>query len=73
VAAAASQLGDLHTDRNRADYQLDRTDVERPADARAVIGKAVAVIQALDAAFAGPNRAQLVTAIQAWRRGNGYP
>jgi hypothetical protein len=73
VAIAASSLGDLHTDRNRADYQLDRTDVEQLAHARNAVKKASAVIQVLDAAATGPRRAQLQAAILAWRRANGYP
>jgi hypothetical protein len=73
VAAASSKLSDLHTERNRADYQLDRLDVERPKDARATVQKAATVIRALDVAFNGPGKARLQVSIQTWRRANGYP
>jgi hypothetical protein len=73
LAAAASQLGDLHTERNRADYQLDRTDVERPSKAAAVAQQAADMIATMDAVFAGPDQAQLKTAIQEWRKANNYP
>lgn len=72
VALAASHLGDLHTLRNRADYHMDRRDLERPVEARAGVQLAAAIIRTLDAAFSGPDRARLVTTIQAWRRANGY-
>jgi hypothetical protein len=73
VAVASSQLADLHTDRNRADYQLDRIDVERRRDAQAVVQKAAAVILAIDIAFNGPGKPILQATIYAWRRANGYP
>lgn len=69
----ASDLGDLHASRNRADYQLDKADVEKPANARAVAGMAAASIATLDAAFVGPQRPHLLAAITKWRRDNGYP
>lgn len=73
VAAAASDLGDLHSSRNRADYQLDRVDVEKAANASAVVALAADLIRTLDEAFQGPRRQQLQAAIQTWRRSNGYP
>lgn len=72
VAAAASTLGSLHTERNRADYQLDRTDVERPSKAQLVVRQAGDVIRALDQIFSGPARLQIKATIEAWRRANGY-
>ena len=73
VAAVASDLGDLHSSRNRADYQLDRPDVEKPANARLVVTAAADAIRTLDAAFGGPQRLQIRGAIEKWRRTNGYP
>ena len=70
--SAANALADLHTQRNRADYQMDRPDVERPVRAGDLVRQAAAAIQMMDAAFSGPQRGQLEAAIRAWRRANGY-
>lgn len=72
IATVASKLNDLHASRNRADYQLDRTDVEKSVNARAAVMRAEEMIQTLDAAFGGPQRTQLQATIQKWRRDNGY-
>jgi hypothetical protein len=37
------------------------------------VSQAGVMIRTLDAAFGGPQRAQLQAAIQKWRRDNGYP
>lgn len=73
VAAAASEMAYLHTQRNRADYHLDRTDLERRTEMLAVVRKAADVIRSLDAAFAGPERPKIHAAIRSWRQANGYP
>ena len=70
---AAAELNDLHGLRNRADYQLEAQDVERPAVVTKIVATAGAVIRALDSAFSGPRRPQLQAAIATWRRENGYP
>lgn len=73
IVAVSSELNDLHASRNRADYQLDRTDIERPATVRAIVTQAGELIRVLDVSFSGPQRPQLHAAILAWRRANGYP
>jgi hypothetical protein len=73
VEDAASELNDLHGLRNRADYQLESQDVERPAVVTKIVATAGAVIRVLDEAFASPRRPQLQAAIAKWRRENGYP
>lgn len=73
VAAVAAGLGQLHSRRNRADYQLDKLDVETSKNAVAAVAQAGAMIASLDKAFAGPQRAQLQSTIKQWRRDNGYP
>src|SRR4051812_36246199 len=55
LALVASDLGDLHSSRNRADYQLDRLDVEKSANAQVVVTLGAEVIRLLDAAFRGPD------------------
>jgi hypothetical protein len=71
--AVASQLGDLHTERNRADYQLDRTDIEHPAKAPSAVRLSADMIQVMDQLFTGPEKPKLEAAIHAWRKANGYP
>ena len=73
VAAVAAGLGQLHSRRNRADYQLDNPDVETSKNAMAAVSQAGAMITSLDQALAGPQRAQLQGTIKQWRRDNGYP
>jgi len=73
IESIASDLNSLHSRRNRADYQLDKIDVESTANATAVVKQVDAIIQALDREFLGPKRGQLQAAIQTWRKSNGYP
>jgi hypothetical protein len=73
LATVASELNDLHTSRNRADYQLGPGDVENPAIARNVAAMAGRLIQYLDGSFGGVNSGSIYAAIQKWRRDNGYP
>jgi hypothetical protein len=73
VSVVASDLGALHSQRNRADYQLDRLDIEDVKTVQAVVAQAGNMIDVLDASFRGPQRSQLHSAIQQWRRDNGYP
>jgi len=73
ITHVASELGVLHALRNRADYQLDKGDVEFPANATQSVDLAVELIAILDRAGVGPNRPQIQATIAAWRRANGYP
>jgi hypothetical protein len=73
VSDVASELSDLHSARNRADYQLDRLDVEQPETARPFVDMADVIIKDLDVAFRGPARGKIQDAIRQWRKANGYP
>ena len=53
VIAVGTELSGLHTNRNRADYQLTVSDVEKAANARRIVGNAGRSIADLDAAFPG--------------------
>src|SRR5687768_2959177 len=64
VVLAGSQMNNLHSSRNRADYQLERPEVEKPDNAQAIVVLARDLIQALDVSFRGPQRAQLQTTIR---------
>lgn len=69
----ASELGDLHSSRNRADYQLDKLDVEKANNAQAIVTLSGELIRSLDASFGGPNRSRIQDALRQWRKANGYP
>jgi hypothetical protein len=73
LVEAGRWLGSLHSQRIRADYELDRKDVEAGADVSANTATASNVIALLDACFGGPARTPTQAAIAAWRRANGYP
>ena len=72
VAAVASNLTDLHSSRNRADYHLEKVDVEKRGTALGAVTLSGQMIQSLDTAFLGPQRMQLHAAILKWRWENGY-
>ena len=73
IAKIGSDLTLLHSQRNRADYQLSVTDVEMPVTAQSNVRTAQLIVRTLDAAFRGAQRASLQAAITQWRRENGYP
>jgi hypothetical protein len=66
-------LADLHTSRLRADYQLQRRDVEQIIPARRMLETALEVIEAFERIPGSPQRAAIQSAIAAWRKSNGYP
>ena len=70
---AGQRLAELHTNRIRVDYHLERTDVEHPMHAARLIEDARFIIDTFDQSVAGPQRAQIQSAIAAWRKSNGYP
>jgi hypothetical protein len=73
VARVASELGELHSLRNRADYQLDKADAESATNATLAADLAGELIGTLDRVFSGPGRLRVQAEIMAWRRANGYP
>lgn len=73
LARAATVLEFLHRVRNRADYQLDKADVETRQAAAGAVADARKAIDAIDTALTGPERASIQAAIAKWRRENGYP
>ncbi len=62
LATAGGLLGDLHSDRIIADYQLKRADVETFKAAKASVEIATFIIDELDAFAADPARRTAVTA-----------
>jgi hypothetical protein len=64
----SSQLGDPHGRRIRADYHLDRRDVENPKTARALVIQALQMIETLDRSCSGERRIQIIQGITDWKR-----
>jgi hypothetical protein len=62
LEAAAGLLGDLHSLRLKADYQLKRTDVEKMKVAQAAVESADSIFGDLDAFLIDPARRSAVTA-----------
>lgn len=63
-----SQLADLHSKRIRADYRMDRRDVENPKTAQALIAQVNMMIQTLDACRSEPKFSQIKSAIETYQR-----
>jgi hypothetical protein len=61
LEAAGGLLGDLHTLRLKADYNLRRTDVERMKVAQAAVETATSILDDFDAFMAHPVRKSAVT------------
>lgn len=72
IVAAAIRLSDLHSHRNRADYQLDKVDIEQLAKAHHAVQVATATVEILDRVFDGPQAGQVKLTISNWRHANGY-
>lgn len=68
VTKAGSQLGDLQSKRNKADYRLDNKDIESQKTAQADVGLARRIIQILDTCRSGPQKTQIIEAIKDWER-----
>jgi len=62
LEATAGLLGDLHTFRLKADYQLKRTDVEKMKVAQAAVESADSIFDDLNAFLGDPARRSAVTA-----------
>lgn len=60
----AAQLGDLHSKRLNADYDLDRIDVESVETARTYVALGETLLRSLEGILREPLRAELATAIQ---------
>jgi uncharacterized protein (UPF0332 family) len=66
VKRAGRQIGEMRSVRNKADYEMDRQDVERDATAATLVAAGRRCIEVLDAAFSGSDRGSIVAAMQAW-------
>lgn len=65
---AAESLRNLRAKRNRADYELTRTDIEHQGTAETLVVEGRSVIDALRACCAGARGQQIAAGIQAYRR-----
>ena len=64
----SSQPGELQGKRIRADYQLDRRDVENPKTALSLVIQATQMITTLDRCCTGQQRSQIIEGINDWKR-----
>ncbi|MBU1368576.1 MAG: hypothetical protein ABIK98_15790 [Pseudomonadota bacterium] len=64
---AAEKIKHLKNKRQHADYELDRTDVEKQQNAKAHVYSADRVIKTLEKQCSGKNRDQIIKNIKAWR------
>src|SRR5208337_2915347 len=60
IKKVGSKLTNLRTKRNRADYELDRTDVENPRTVQAVIQDSESMLQSLEQCLQEPVRCQRI-------------
>lgn len=74
LAKAATKLNDLRTTRNHADYDLNRTDVEKKENAKMSVHLADRLIETIERRCNSEKRSEIRVAIQAWKDrvpGNG--
>ena len=69
---AAEKIKDLKTKRQHADYELNRTDIEKQHNAKAHVKSAGRVIETLENQCYGENREQIIKNIKAWRKASKY-
>jgi uncharacterized protein (UPF0332 family) len=62
LETAGGLLGDLYTLRRRADYELQRTDVEKLSSAQKAVETALSIFQDLDSFLADRSRESALTA-----------
>lgn len=65
---AAEKIKDLKTKRKHADYDLDRPDVEKKQNAKAIVHSAARLIKTMEKQCTGENRSQIIKSIQDWRK-----
>lgn len=63
-----SQFADLHSKRIRADYRMNRRDVENPKTAQALIAQANMMMQTVDTCRSEPKFSQIRSAIESYQR-----
>lgn len=65
IGDVSTQIGDLRSARNEADYEMDRARLENVKNASMWLETARSCIDALDAAFTGSNRERIFQSIRA--------
>ena len=64
----AAKIDILRTKRNHADYYLDRDDVEKKQNAKAIVYSTDRLIKAMEKQCTGENRSQIIKSIKDWRK-----
>ena len=65
---AAEKIKYLKGKRNHADYELDRTDVEKQHNAKAHVYSADRLIKTMEKQCKGKNRSQIIKSMKDWRK-----
>jgi len=68
IMNVGSKLQTLHGMRLRADYRLDKKEVENQKTAQGVVQDAKKMIEILDINFSEQNKAEIIKAIQDWEQ-----
>lgn len=68
IVSIGSKLSTLESMRIKADYKLDRKDVENPKTAQAIVRQVEEIIQTLDTFCSGPDRDSIIRAIKEWEQ-----
>jgi len=64
----ATKIDDLRTQRNHADYHLERDDVEKKHNAKTHAHSADRLIKTMEKQCNGENRSQIIKSIEDWRK-----
>lgn len=64
----AEKIKDLKTKRKHADYDLDRPDVEKKQNAKAMVYLAARLIKTMEKQCTGENRSQIIKSIKNWKK-----
>ena len=65
---AAEKIKNLKTKRKHADYDLNRPDVEKKQNAKAIVHSADRLIKTIEKQCNGENRSKIIKSIQDWRK-----
>jgi len=68
LIGAAEKIKNLKTKRKHADYDLDRPDVEKKQNAKAIVHSAARLIKTMEKQCTGENRNQIIKSIKDWRK-----
>ena len=72
LSKISTQLNDLRSKRNIADYRLERTEIENQKNSQAIVMQAEKMIKFLDRSITGPRRDKIAKSINEYRKRIGH-